>query len=159
MHDWLATLSVVGPPHSLLNSKNQEKQSIITNFSWHLKVGIRIRGFKNEWKNINLFKSGEFAVGSCLSPIPPTPLNNPNACIERQVSYEQVPAPPPPPFPLIIYKLQKKVTGKNVTALIMLRKGKYPMEPWDLKVKTRMRKLPKGRENPNDQAVTDFVFE
>ena len=28
----------------------------------------------------------------------------------------------------------------------MLRKGKYPMEPWDLKVKTRMRKLPKGRK-------------
>ena len=41
----------------------------------------------------------------------------------------------------------------------MLRKGKYPMEPWDLKVKTRMHKLPKGRENPNDQAVIDFVFE
>ena len=40
----------------------------------------------------------------------------------------------------------------------MLRKGKYPMEPWDLKVKTTMRKLPKGRENPNDQAITDFVF-
>lgn len=155
MHDWLATLSVVGPPHSLLNSKNQEKQSIITNFSWHLKVGIRIRGFKNGWTNNNLFKYGEFAVGSCLSPTPPTPLNNPNACIERQVSYEQVPAP----CPLIIYKLQKKVTGKNVTALIMLHKGKYPMEPWDLKVKTRMCKLPKGRENPNDQAVTDFVFE
>lgn len=78
-----------------------------------------MRGFKNDRKNNNLFKSGEFAVGSW----------------------------------------REKVTGQNVTALIMLRKGKYPMEPWDLKVKTRMRKLPKGRENPNDQAVTDFVFE
>ena len=47
-------------------------------------------------KNNNLFKSGEFSVGSCLSPTPPTPLNNPNACIERQVLYEQVPAPPAP---------------------------------------------------------------